>query len=572
MEELRVLGQRSPVGRHSSLPARMAKIASPLRTEVWADMLKQLPDKECAEYLLRGLSEGFRIGYEYETQKCRSARNNMQSALENPQVVDQYIQQERSLGRVLGPIDPDSCGIQVNRFGVIPKGNQPGKWRLILDLSHPEGYSVNEGIEPSLCSLSYISVDHAARMALALGRGTLLAKLDLESAYRMIPVHPDDRPLLGMKWRGQYLVDAALPFGLRSAPKLFNLVADCLQWIFRQHDIMVIHYLDDFLLVGPPQSNQCYRTLQTSLGLCEQLGVKVALRKLEGPATALAFLGILLDTEKLELRLPDDKLVRLKGMVSEWKQRRHCTKRELLSLIGCLHHACQVVPAGRSFLRRMIELSKRAKQLHHHLRLNVEFRSDLEWWHLFLPEWNGVSMMTAVGLRAPSITVTSDASGSWGCGAFTARGRWFQYRWPSSWSAVGITVKELLPIVFSCAIWGRGWQGKQVQCYSDNAAVVAVINAGRSKDRRVMHLLRSLFFFMARDKYSLYATHVEGRLNVAADALSRNKLSVFRRQVPHAERQPSIIPAELEELLVLMRPDWISPGWRRRFRAISRKV
>ena len=88
----------------------------------------------------------------------------------------------------------------------------------------------------------------------------------------------------------------------------------------------------------------------------------------------------------------------------------------------------------------------------------------------------------------------------------------------------------------------------------------------------VMQLLRSLFFFMAMYKYSLYAAHVEGRLNVAADALSRNKLSVFFQQVPHADRRPTGIPGELVELLVLMRPDWTSPAWRSRFKSISQKV
>ena len=121
------------------------------------------------------------------------------------------------------------------------------KWRLIL---HLEGASINDGADPALCSLTYTSVDWAVRMVLNTGRGALLAKLDLESAYRMIPVHPDDHPLLGMKWREQYMVNAALPFGLRSAPKNFNVLADCINWIFRKQVVTSIHYLDDFLIVG----------------------------------------------------------------------------------------------------------------------------------------------------------------------------------------------------------------------------------------------------------------------------------------------------------------------------------
>ena len=76
-----------------------------------------------------------------------------------------------------------------------------------MDLSHPEGRSVNDRIEPELCSLKYISVDDAVRVVLELGLDTLLAKLDIQSAYRILPVHSPDRKLLGMSWRNQLFVD-----------------------------------------------------------------------------------------------------------------------------------------------------------------------------------------------------------------------------------------------------------------------------------------------------------------------------------------------------------------------------
>ena len=80
----------------------------------------------------------------------------------------------------------------------------------------------------------------------SLGRGALIAKLDVKAAYRLIPVHPEDRPLLGIEWRGAQYVDAMLPFGLCSAPKIFTAVADGLEWILRQRGIRHIdHYLDD---------------------------------------------------------------------------------------------------------------------------------------------------------------------------------------------------------------------------------------------------------------------------------------------------------------------------------------
>ena len=67
----------------------------------------------------------------------------------------------------------------------------------------------------------------------ALGKGAQLTKMDVESAFRIIPVHPEDRPLLGMKWKGLLYIDQTLSFGLRSAPKIFNSVADALEGIVR---------------------------------------------------------------------------------------------------------------------------------------------------------------------------------------------------------------------------------------------------------------------------------------------------------------------------------------------------
>lgn len=73
--------------------------------------------------------------------------------------------------------------VHISRFGIIPKGYNTGKWRLITDLSFPDGHSVNDGIDRNLCSLTYSTVDDVAHLVAKLGQGSLLAKVDIESAY-----------------------------------------------------------------------------------------------------------------------------------------------------------------------------------------------------------------------------------------------------------------------------------------------------------------------------------------------------------------------------------------------------
>ncbi len=115
-----------------------------------------------------------------------------------------------------------------------PKKYLPGKWRLITNLSFPEGYSINDAIYPELCSMLYISVDLVARRAMTLGRGALIAKIDIKSAYRLVPICRHDQQWLGMRWKDQTFVDGMLPFSLRFAPKIFNALADALGWIVSQ--------------------------------------------------------------------------------------------------------------------------------------------------------------------------------------------------------------------------------------------------------------------------------------------------------------------------------------------------
>lgn len=150
--------------------------------------------------------------------------------------------------------------------------------------------------------------------------------------------------------------------------------------------------------------------------------------KVFSPSTVLEFLGFLIDSVAMEIRPPQEKLDNLKSLLRIWVSRKSCTKRELLSLIGSLQHASAVLKPGRVFLRRMIDLSKRQVHLDAPMRLSAEFRFDLRWWATFIDVWNGVSIISALCHRPVDAWLTSNASGSWGCGAYFRR-CWFNISW-----------------------------------------------------------------------------------------------------------------------------------------------
>ena len=160
------------------------------------------------------------------------------------------------------------------------------------------------------------------------------------------------------------------------------------------------------------------------------MGIPLAPNKLEGPTTRLTFLGILIDSSCMETSLPDDKLQELLTELQSWFLRNKCLKRELLSLIGKLNFACRIIPAGRIFLRRLIDLSTSARLPHHHVTMNHEDRRDITWWLQFLPTWNGCAIIPEPHwTKSPDLELFTDASGSLGHGIFYM-GHWISEPWP----------------------------------------------------------------------------------------------------------------------------------------------
>ena len=159
--------------------------------------------------------------------------------------------------------------------------------------------------------------------------------------------------------------------------------------------------------------------------------------------------------------------------------------------MGVLQFACKVVPQGRPFVCKMINLLCIPTKPFHHVRLNKEFLSDLLWWHSFVRIWNGIFLLRLSIRLILLANIFTDASGNFGCGAVWGL-KWIQ----GEWHQVNIMTKELVPVVLACTTWGRQWSGKHIHLHIDNMAVVEVLKKGSSKEPSsiVMHLLRCLSF------------------------------------------------------------------------------
>ena len=222
------------------------KVYTPLILERWSDELLLHPDQCFVQYILNGITNGFRIGFDHH---CPLQQPDYTMLTQNPSIIAKYLQREVALGRMkCFPTTGGHSSVHLSPIGAIPKKHRPGKWRLIVDLSSPSNASVNDGISSEWSSLRYPTIDHLSSLILQEGMGAFLVKADLKEAYRMIPVHPHGQLLLGVEWDGAIFTDMALPFGLRLAP---TAVADALQWILVHKGIKtILHYLDDFILVA----------------------------------------------------------------------------------------------------------------------------------------------------------------------------------------------------------------------------------------------------------------------------------------------------------------------------------
>ncbi|KAL5488979.1 hypothetical protein EMCRGX_G018014 [Ephydatia muelleri] len=325
------------------------------------------------------------------------------------------LSKEIAAGRVLGPFtEKPFVNLQTSGLGAAPKKN--GMWRVILHLSAPYGVSVNDGISKEEFSLHY---------------------------------------LLLMMLSG-----------------CFSSMALVVSW----QNVEAIHYLDDFLLVGPAGQQQCATSVQSTLSACGNLGIPVAFDKLEA----------------------------------------------------------KVVPAGRLFLRRLIDLSTTAKKLHHHIRITADAREDLAWWECFLPEWNGVVMfLDPDWTSANTLNLFTDASGTSGYGAYF-NGSWFRGSWlPHQQLGMrSIQWQELFAIVAAAKAWGPRLAKCRVRFHCDNQAIVYAWSGQSSKDVAIMKLLRELFFTAANHNFSVQLVHIPGQHNPVADALSCTSYHGFS-PLPH---------------------------------------
>ena len=455
-------------GRHNFKGLQIG-VPSKLNAKIWAQYLTNYWDWQLP--LL--IKYGFPLDFNRDTPLLCDKINH-KSALQYPEHVSTYLQEETDNNAILGPFtEPPIDNLHTSPFMTRDKSSSVNR-RVIIDLSWPIGNSVNSGVEANKYLdtefvLTYPSIDNITDQVLQLGKSCEIFKVDISRAFRHVPIDPGDLDLLGLSWNS-YFLDCSVPFGFKHGSSIFQRLSDSIRFIMAQEGHNIWNYIDDFLCISlPSKINHTYVRLQQ---LLSELGLTISAKKLVPPSTQVTCLGIVVNTVDFTISIPQEKLIAIKAMCSTWASKTSFTKKELQSLLGSLLYVAKCIKYARYFLNRMLHLLRQNTSTKH-IVLTEEFNQDLRWFNRFLPVFNGVSFFN----YTPSKVIHLDA----GLGAIYDQ-QVYALPLSSVWQAQNIAYLEMINILVALKVWHAQWAGTRVLIKCDNQAVVAVLNNGKTRD------------------------------------------------------------------------------------------
>lgn len=498
---------------------------SPLIAEHWRTALADYPG-HLPHLLADIITFGARLGYEGPERFV--VADNLASALEDPDVIDRQLTTDLRLGRVTEIVAP-AAPLVISPLGLVPKHD--GGWRRIHHLSHPNGSSVNDGIPDNYSNLRYTALDGVLEMVRAAGRGSWVIKKDLKEAFRVVPVSPAHRWLLGFRWRGRCYVENCLSFGLRTAPFIFNLFAEGLHWLWTRSQpwLRLRHYLDDFIGVLPPDG-VCRRGLVHAKfrSLVDYLGLIHADSK-DAEGTVVSVLGVEIDTEAMEARLPAEKLAKAARLVGGALADGTLTGRAAQELAGYLGFCASVVILGRTYLTRLWAFAATFREQRARRPLTDGVLADLHWWQHWLPHFNGIRFIDDA--VRPVIHIWTDAS-KLGTGGFWYAGDVPDWRnalpipqqqafYAPRRDSLHINVAETEAAAAIITEIAARWLHSRAVVHVDNTTAESALRSGTCRSGDAMVHVRAALGAAAVADLQLTVVRVTSEDNGLADALSR---------------------------------------------------
>ena len=499
------LGERIPVG----LAFNFAYLE---------DKLKFYEHKRVIQFL----KFGFPIDHD-GSAVTHNIKNHQGAAHQYAGQIQEYLQQEISQRAVMGPLAkiPFKKPVGVSPLNSVPKKDST-KRRVILDLSFPQGTSVNDGIRADyylgeFSKLVFPSIDNLVRIILNKKGVVLLFKHDLSRAYRQLFVDFKDIHLLGYMFQDMYYFDLCMPMGLRSAARCCQMVTDAVTFIYFQEGHEAVNYIDDF--EAAETANKAWEAFYKLGNIISDIGLQEAADKASPPSHVMVFLGLEVNTIDKTICIPTHKMEDIRLELGKWQSRKVASKKQVQRLCGLLNFAAGCIKPGRVYFSRILNFLRDMKGDRGWIPEGV--RKDISWWVQFTNQFNGVSLMMDLKWGEPDDTFSSDSCLR-GCGAWT-HGFCFSFEFEESMNRVYMDInhKEAISILAAVRLWDDRWGHRNLVVYCDNQVTVQAINSGASRDVVLQSFLRNLHWECANYSIMLRAVWIGSADNRGADLLSR---------------------------------------------------
>ena len=523
-------------------------------------LIKFSYNSEKTNFLVKGFSEGFSIGYAGPMNIKRNAPN-LKLRVGNEIELWNKVMKEVRLKRFAGPFaEPPFEHYIQSPISLVPKDHGKAT-RLVFHLSYPcNGDSVNSLTPPDICKVKYSEFDDAVKRCIEEGIGCFIAKSDMTSAFRQLGIKVKHWPLLLLKAHSSldqnwyYFVDKCLPFGSSISCAHFQAFSDAVAHIVRYLiKKKIINYFDDYMFAALLKA-LCNNQVKCFLKVCSEINFLVSMDKTFWGCTSMTFLGLLLDTINQVVCIPKEKVVRAQELIHQTlsDKKKKITLHTLQKICGYLNFLCRAIVPGRAFLRRLYSVTSGKLKPHHHISITREIRGDLTMWREFLNDQSVFCrpFMDFKGIYATDIDFYSDSSRNFnlGMGAVCDKS-WMFMRWGKKVEQLEPSIEylELFALTAAVLAWIKKFRNRRVYIFCDNMGVVHMINGSTLKCRNCMVLIRMITLESLKQNVRVFAKYVKSSENVASDALSRFEFDRFRRATKHKKMddEPTPIPQQL---------------------------
>ena len=491
-------------------------IKSGLQVQAWEKYLRDYSDKRVLQYI----KFGFPLSLINPNELNNTKITNHFSACQYPQQVQEYIDKELNLWAILGPVD----NIPHEQFHCSPLLTRPkdiNKRRVILNLSHPYGNSVNSHVDAdnfdgSPFILKFPTVDDIAQDIVECNEDAFFFKVDVARAFRNLRVDPADSLKFGISWRGAYYVEVGIAFGWTHGSSSFQILSGAIVYIMRKEGIQLRCYIDDYVVVVP--KSKAHTAFQRLCDLLNELGLPINGNKLTPPTKCLTYLGIEFNIESNTMSISKDKLEAIYTECVEVSTKTSLSKHKYQSLLGKLLYMQKCMKPARVFINRLLAVFRNSSHLRT-IHLSDEFHKDIQWFLTFLPSYNGISYIYKPKMdKGQSLYLDASLTGM---GAV-----WRNRVYATPIHNCGdlnlkIVHLEMLNIIIALKVWGVKWRHSAIDIFCDNLGVVQVVETGKTKDSFLALCIRNIWLLTASLDIQLNINHVPSVHNVIADTLSR---------------------------------------------------